>query len=311
MANLEEVRSDVAARLDEAVSVVVGRQGAEGAVDAAKLALADDAATAFRDLARDSLDDLGRRTSVAYTVDAELDKNEVFVLDDADDLAELADLTALADMAATLPITPPRDLDLGIQFYAVILGNDSRVTFVRRTDPRIAYRGGRWLAVAGERLTKLEAPAFSFSPGFDFVLGPGWAAILNQASFERLFREIGLIAKHLQGWVRGITDHLPMDAASEAELLRVAHEDSRTWRPPRDQSPGPPRTGRADRRAQVCQEGRARPEVRHTRREAHLRPEYALRVPPSAQRRPLPRRPHEHEVRGAAEGGRGSVMPDD
>ena len=230
MASLEEVRSEIAARLGEAVSVVVGRRGDDGPVDAAKLALADDAAAAFRDLVSDTLQDLGRRTAVMYTVDAELDRNEVFVLDQADDLAELADLTALADLAATLPITPPRDLDLGIQFYAVILGDASRVTFVRRTDPRIAYRGGRWLAVAGERLTKLEEPAFSFSPGFDFALGPGWAVILNQASFERLFREIGLIDKHVQGWVSGITDHLPMDAASEAELLRVAHEDSRTWR---------------------------------------------------------------------------------
>ena len=73
-------------------------------------------------------------------------------------------------------------------------------------------------------------PALSFAPGFDFLLSPAWAVILNQASFERLFREIGLIDKHVQGWVRGITDHLPMEPASEAELLRVAHEDSRTWR---------------------------------------------------------------------------------
>lgn len=230
MASLDDVKADVAARLDEAVSVIVGRKAANGGINAAKLALADDAAEAFRDLARDSHEDLGRKRSVAYTVDAELDRGEVFVLDEADDLAELADLTKLADLAATLPITPPRDLDLGIQFYAVVLGDDTRASFVRRTDPRIAYRGGRWLAVAGQQLTKLEEPAFSFSPGFDFLLGPGWAVIFNQASFERLFRDIGLIDKHVRGWVEGITDHLPMDPASEAELLRVAHEDSRTWR---------------------------------------------------------------------------------
>lgn len=230
MTRLDDVRADVAARLDEAVSVIVGQKGSDGEVDAAKLALANDAAQAFRDLARESLEDLGRRHPVPYTVDAELDRGELFVIDDADDLAELGDLTELADLAATLPITAPRDLDLGIQFYGVVLGDDTRVTLVRRTDPRIAFRRGRWLAIAGAQLTKLEEPAFSFSPGFDFVLGPGWAVVLNQASFERLFRDIGLIDKHVQGWVEGITDHLPMDPASEAELLRVAHEDSRTWR---------------------------------------------------------------------------------
>ena len=230
MASLDEIRAVLAERIDESVSVVVGRRGAEGGIEAFKLALAEDAAGAFRELARDCLDDLERRTAVPYTADAELDHSELFVVDDAADLAELSDLSTLADLAATLPITPPRDLDLRIQFYAVVVGDDSRVVLVRRTDPKIAYRGGRWLAIAGERLTKLEEPAFSFSPGFDFVLGPAWATILNQTSFERLFREIGLIDKHVRTWVAGITDYLPMEAASEAELLRVAHDDSRTWR---------------------------------------------------------------------------------
>ncbi|HEX9992632.1 MAG TPA: hypothetical protein VGB14_06880 [Acidimicrobiales bacterium] len=230
MASLDDVRADVAARSDEAVSVVVGRKGTDGEVDAAKLALADDAAEAFRDLARQSLEDLGRRQSVPYTVDAELNRGELFVIDDADDLAELGDLTELADQAATLPIRAPRDLDLGIQFYAVVVGDDTRVTLVRRTDPRIGFRRGGWIAIGRQQLTKLEEPVFSFSPGFDFVLGPGWAVILNQISFERLFRDIGLIDKHVQGWVEGITDHLPMEPVSVAALLRVARDDSRTWR---------------------------------------------------------------------------------
>lgn len=230
MATLEEVAGDVESKLDETLSVIVGRKGPAGDVVAAKLALADDAAHAFRELARDCLEDLSGRRSIPYTVDAELERGEVFVLDNEDDLAELSDLTDLADLAATLPITAPRDLDLRIQFYAVVLGDEERATFVRRTDPRMAFRSGRFLAIAGQQLTKLEEPAFSFSPGFDFVLGPGWAAILSQASFEKLFREIGLIDKHVQGWVEGITDHLPMESASEAELLRVARDDSRTWR---------------------------------------------------------------------------------
>ncbi len=230
MPSLEEVRADLEAIIDESVSVVVARRNNGGGIDAAKLALAEDAGEGFRELSREAVEDLERRTGVAYTADAELGRDEAFVLDDDEDLAELSDLTSLAALAATLPITPPRELDLRIQFYAVVLGDDSRVLLVRRTDPRIAYRRGRWLALAGERLTRIDEPAFSFSPGFDFLLGPAWAVILSQVAFERLFREIGLIDKHVKSWVKGITDHLPMEAASEAELLRVAHDDSRTWR---------------------------------------------------------------------------------
>lgn len=230
MTTLDDAREELESRLDEALSVIVGRKGDDAGVDAAKLALAADAAEAFRDLASETSQKLLDRVEVPYTVDAELDGQEVFVIDDDDELAELSDLTGLSDLAATLPVTAPNDLDLRIQFYAVVVGDQARVTLVKRTDPTISYQRGRWLAIAGEQLTKLEEPAFSFSPGFDFVLGPGWAIILNQTAFERLFRDIGLIDKHVQGWVQGITDHLPMTAESEAELLQVAHRDSRTWR---------------------------------------------------------------------------------
>ncbi len=230
MATLDDARGELELRLDDALSVIVGTKGADPGVDSAKLALAADAAEAFRDLARGCVEKLHDRVEVQYTVDAELDGNEAFVLDNEDDLAELSDLTDLSDLAATLPVTPPRELDLRIQFYAVVLGDHDRVSLVKRSDPTISYQRGRWLAIAGEQLTKLEEPAFSFSPGFDFVLGPGWAVILNQTAFERLFRDVGLIDKHVQGWVHGITDHLPMKAESEAELLQVAYRDSRTWR---------------------------------------------------------------------------------
>jgi Domain of unknown function (DUF4868) len=230
VANLEEIRSELASAIDGAVSVVVARRTSDADLDAAKLALAQDAADAFRDLARQCLDDLDGRLAVQYTADAELGRGEAFIVDDPADLAELADLSNLAGQAATLAVTPPRDLDLRIQFYGVVLGDDARLILIRRTDPQIAYRGGRWLAIAGERLTKLEEPAFSFSPGFDLILHARWTLILNQGAFERLFREIGLIDKHIRSWVRGITDHLPMDSSSADELVRVAHGDSRLWR---------------------------------------------------------------------------------
>ncbi|HEY5696877.1 MAG TPA: hypothetical protein VIT01_05170 [Acidimicrobiales bacterium] len=229
MPRLGEVATEIANKIDEAVSVVVGRVDGGGDLELSKLAVAQDAADGFRDLARACVEDLGTREEVAYTADAELERRQAFVLDD-EDRSELSDLSGLADSAATLPVTPPKDLDLRIQFYAVIVGDEDRTVLVRRTDPRIGFQKGRMLALGGERLTRIDAPTFSFSPGFDVLLGKARAVILNQVGFERLFREIGLIEKHVDAWMRGITDHLPMDEESEADLRRVTRDDTRTWR---------------------------------------------------------------------------------
>ena len=101
---------------------------------------------------------------------------------------------------------------------------------MRRTDPRIGFQKGRMLALGGERLTPIAAPTFSLLARLRRTARPRGAVILNQVGFERLFREIGLIEKHVDAWMRGITDHLPMDEESEADLRRVTRDDTRTWR---------------------------------------------------------------------------------
>lgn len=229
MPSLPEITAELSPKIEQAISVIVARNGADE-MESHKVALADDAAEAFRDLCRDLVQRLEARTAVDYTADAELDAKEVFVVDDSDSLAELGDLLTLAANAATLPVTPPRDLDLSIQFYAVVVGDRDRILLLRRTDPQIRFRAGRFLAIAGEQLRKLDEPTFSFSPGFDLVLAKSWGVILNQTAFERLFRDIGLVDQHIGTWVTGITDHLTMDPTSIAALQDVARTDSRTWR---------------------------------------------------------------------------------
>lgn len=231
MPAVPEIARQLTAKVDQSVSVVLGRKDADDdGLEARKLNLAADAASGFRDLCRGAVESLQDRQVVAYTADAELTSSEVFVLDDADSLHELADLRALARQASTLPNTAPNDLDLSIQFYAVVVGDDSRAVFVRRVDPQIKYKTGGFLAVAENQLRRLEAPVFSFSPGFDLVLEDEWVVVLHQLAFERLYREIGLIERHVAEWVRGITDHLPMADASVTALRDVALRDSRTWR---------------------------------------------------------------------------------
>ena len=58
--------------------------------------------------------------------------------------------------------------------------------------------------------------------------------VLNQRSFEGLFRQIGLVEQHVATWITGITRHLPMTEDSIRQLREVALRDSRTWRRLRD-----------------------------------------------------------------------------
>jgi hypothetical protein len=230
MPKVEEIEAKLSGKLDGAVSVVVARRGVEDGLDARKLSLADNAAAAFRELCRDVVESLPTRSAVAYNSDAELKSDQVFVLEDAETLSELSDLQGLATLASTLPDMPPAELDLSIQLYAVVVGTAKRAVFVRRVDPQIRPRGGGFFAVGKNRLRRLEQPAFSFTPGFDLILTDDWALVLNQGSFERLFRDIGLVERHVAEWVEGITDHLPMADASVTDLRDVALRDSRTWR---------------------------------------------------------------------------------
>ncbi|MDX6287692.1 MAG: hypothetical protein QOG53_3177 [Frankiales bacterium] len=230
MPSIAQITAHLTAKVAQPISVVVARKSTAGGLEARKLSIASDAAAAFRDLCQNTVDSLANRSAVGYTADAELTSSEVFVLDDPQSLAELADLQAFAGRASTLPTIAPRDLDLSIQLYAVVAGRRPRAVFVRRVDPQIKYKAGGFLAIAGQQLRMLEEPAFSFSPGFDLILTADWALVLNQNAFERLFRDIGLIDAHVAEWITGITDHLPMSQASQAELRQVALRDSRIWR---------------------------------------------------------------------------------
>jgi hypothetical protein len=217
-------------RIDEPVSLGVARVAAEGQVSGSKLVLGDDAAHAFREHCRGALAEIESGSAVSYSSGAELAEHEYFVIDDRPTLDELAAIGDLRGSIETMPLIKPADLDLTVQLYAIAAGAEERVLFVRRANPRIPYGPGRFLAIGRERLTRIGDPVFSFSEGFDFVLGEGWVVVLDQRSFERVFRQIALVENNVARWIEGITRHLPMDDTDVDQLRKVALQDSRTWR---------------------------------------------------------------------------------
>ena len=229
-----EILQEIDARLHEALTLTVGRMVGTK-IKANHLALDHDAADALREQCHVAHNRIGEGAPASYTATAELDDGEFFVIDDTDTLAELVAFRSLADNLGAIPQVTPAELDLTIKLYAVAVGNESdRILFVRRTNPRLAHRAGRFLAIGQERLKRIDGPVFSFSADFDFVLGKNWAVVLDQKSFEILFRQIGLVEQHISTWIKGITEHLPMGAASVESLQKVALRDSRTWRRLRD-----------------------------------------------------------------------------
>ncbi len=225
---IEATRTHVA----EAVGLLVARLADDGRVEGAKLHLSANVADSFRGYCLGALDWLETATEQSYSGGTELDPSGFFLIDD---LAILDELSAVGDLRTaieTLPNLRPDQLDLSIQLYGVVAGSDGdRVLFVRRTNPQLAHGAGKkLLAIGGERLTRLDEPAFSFAPKFDFVVGDGWAIVLDQRSFEMLYREIGMVTANISRWIGGITDFLPMDAADVESLRTVALHDSRTWR---------------------------------------------------------------------------------
>lgn len=230
MVDLADVLDTLDDRLRESVSLVVAR-GSGGQFSAHKLTLDREAGEGFRGLCRDATEDLRQRAVVPYSATAELEGDEAFLVDDVALLEEMRELVTIGPAAATLPEEPPSALDASVQMYAVVVGDQARATFVRKSNPVIPHAaGGRLLAIGRDRLRRIEEPAFSFFPGFDLVFGDAWVVVLRQAGFERLFKDLGLVERHIADWIVGITDNLPMAEASVEALSTAATGDPRMWR---------------------------------------------------------------------------------
>lgn len=226
---LPEVLAEISKALEEGLSLMVARDPA--GEDAHRISLSEGAAQGLRTIGQEWAEGLGTKAVVPYEATAELDSGEVFLIEDEETLTDLEPLYGVAANTADLQTIPVDELDQRIALYAVVVGEEERIALLKRSDPRIGYRGKRtFLAVLDERLERLEGPTFAFYTSFDLVLAPEWALIVSQSEFERLFRDAGLVEQHIDEWVTGIEQHLPWAPGSVDLLGEVARRDSRIWR---------------------------------------------------------------------------------
>ncbi len=97
---------------------------------------------------------------------------------------------------------------------------------MRRINPRLAHKTGRFLAIGQERLVRRGIPSSHSPQTLTSLSSSNWAVVLDQRSFRILFREIGIVDQIVPTWILGTTDHLAMTASSPKGLREVALRDS-------------------------------------------------------------------------------------
>ena len=228
---IEDICSEIAQNIDGSLTLSIVRSWDEDWIRPERILLNQDAADAMRNVCHRVQQTIQFGQPIDYIGTAELEDTEYFLITDRETLDELSIFDVMTRHVGGLPTLSPSDLDSRTVMYCVSLGDSvPRTLFIKKVNPHLDYKTGRFLAIGRERLKVIDEPAFSFAPDFDIVIGLGWAIVLKQRAFELLFREIGIVEAHVESWIRGITDHLPMTPRSIAELKRVALGDSRTWR---------------------------------------------------------------------------------
>ena len=231
MNTVKHILNEIDQNLDGSLTLNIVRSWDQYQIFPERILLSTDAAEALRGICRSVRQSIGSGDSREYVGTAELEEAEFFLIYDEDTIRELAIFGVMDQDVGALPKLSPSALDSRTIMYCASLGDfRPRTLFIKKIDPRLNYKTGRFLATGRERLAVVDEPAFSFAPNFDIVIGSGWAIVLNQRAFELLFRDIGIVEAHVESWISGITDYLPMTDRSINELKRVALQDSRTWR---------------------------------------------------------------------------------
>ncbi len=194
-----------------------------------RVALHKDVARELRKMCKRTLSVFQDRTPRAFDPDGLIEQDEYLTAADAvvDTDTSVKKLLAGAHSLAFLDATklPTK----GFQFYAVLVGanTEGRVGFIRVYNPTRVAKPGRFWAIFGEDLRKLEEPVFVFDALFEIVVTNKGIAALNQGSFERIFRDLSVMTGRLPDYVEHITEKLPMADDGGVRFLAKCVQNSR------------------------------------------------------------------------------------
>lgn len=202
-----------------------------------QVVLGADVEAAFREVARETLSDLGTREAADWTPDADLSP-ETFLVLDSSEVGDSPTLTTDHDNKAFLEVLAeaerleaihPKHLPTGdLTFYAIIVGDPgNRSAFIRRSNPRRGLKRGRIYSTLSDTLQRVEKPIFAFDEWVDLVAVDGKLCVLSQTVFAAFFRDQETLAKKIPEWIETLANSVPLAESSHPRLEERVKRDSR------------------------------------------------------------------------------------
>lgn len=113
--------------------------------------------------------------------------------------------------------------------YAVVAGDppDRYVAFLRKVNPHVTYKAGRFVSVLGDRLARVEGAVFQFDDTVDLVVTQADVFVLSMTVYELLFRETEPLTARIPAYVSTIAASLPLAPDADAGLQALAAKSSR------------------------------------------------------------------------------------
>jgi hypothetical protein len=139
---------------------------------------------------------------------------------------QVRDLLRRASGLGRLPAE--RLTEYTFQFYAAVVGSNpiARIAFVRKTNPARVLRRGRMVFAYGDRLRSIEDPLLLLDERFDLVVAPDGIAVLDQAVFEQLFRDVKVLNERYPVYARAFST-LQLDQNQIETLVERCRHNSR------------------------------------------------------------------------------------
>ena len=209
----------------------VGCRRTSGA-DPRQLNVAKDVAAFLRGACAKSLKYAREREPKAYAPDAVLEPEEVLVVDRADFESGLGIDVLVAKPGTPGYITAAELKRKKLAYYAVVTATSEKqhAVFVRRGDPLMVPRPGRFPTLLGESLVRLEQPVLTLDEEIDLIAVGDYFIVLKLAPFEGLFKDSEFVRRNLPTWLGHLTSRITFLGDGAAKIQAVAERDSRIRR---------------------------------------------------------------------------------
>lgn len=209
------------------VTLIVARRSGKS-LKGHRVSLHQDVAAELRRVCNSTLETFKGRTAKPFDPDIDIDSDQYLTAADA--VVDIdASVRKLVDGESGLPFLSADQLPKqGFLFYAVLVGPaEHRNAFIRKYNPRQVAQAGKFWAVFGDGLRRLDEPIFVFDSRFDMVLTEDGIAALNQSAFAQIFRDLSVMTDRLPVYVEHITSELPMADDGATRFLAKCVQNSR------------------------------------------------------------------------------------